>query len=850
MSNAATNPEIAASTDGDAELLRRYSRRRDAAAFAELVHRYGGFVFSVARRVTGDSHDAEDVTQQCFLELARRARMISGSLAGWMHRAAYTRSLNARRDRATRQVHEAAAIPATGANEEPAWAELEPLIDDAIAALSDELRVPLLRHYLQQKSQAEVAAELGVNQSTVSRRLSQGVEALRERLKEGGVTMSVAGLATGLTAMSAHPLLPELASSLAKVGLAGVGPGAAGLAGGTAAKVAIMAGLLIVAAAAVVIIMQMQAGSSPPNVSPAAPAAQAISTAPQGFVCDPLGRPVSNAYISSSLKQIWTGERSDVDGKFNLNDPRVGRGISFAYSQRSAKLAIFSVPESAPASPLPVVLQWNVATADGIVVNAAGSPIAGVAVHVFVTLPNGRSFLAFTSLPTDNSGYYQVQEMLPSGPGLKLHASLSIDANAADSTPAAETNGALVIEFADLVDRSGRPVAANPGPKQVRYSGRVVDEDGAPIAGAIVSMSYPFQHMIAGAGDLLTDKDGRFSRLVPPAANRVDVRLLHPDFIGFHFTSRDPQPDVQSLLNGSAVFVMHHGLSVSGVVRNGSGKPVPNALVLAGRLYSTTAGPENEPIEDCTSARTDWDGRFQIGGLPAGDNSLEILADGFAPHIQGMNLNEKTGPVNISVGPGVTWSAQVVDVNGSPVVGARVGCREWHVGTHRGLLSRFTKTDIEGRFTLRQLPAEGELSMSASTKSLLGMDFQWTPGGNNPQQITLYAPPVVSGAVRDAETDKPITKFDVVPGLYWQNGNGRFDESDFDGVSHVNSSAGLFTKKIQQVVISQNMPGFAVQIVAQGYEPGYSPKVYPGKRYEPFVIRLKKARTTTAPQDP
>src|SRR5205085_12416199 len=57
----------------DAQLLARFAAGRDEAAFAELVRRYGGLVFGVARRQLGDRQQAEDVVQATFLALARQA---------------------------------------------------------------------------------------------------------------------------------------------------------------------------------------------------------------------------------------------------------------------------------------------------------------------------------------------------------------------------------------------------------------------------------------------------------------------------------------------------------------------------------------------------------------------------------------------------------------------------------------------------------------------------------------------------------------------------------------------------------------------------------------------------------
>src|SRR5580704_2989440 len=72
----------------DAQLLRRYSAERSEAAFAELVRRHVDLVYSAALRlVNGDAHSAQDVTQQVFTELARRAKPLARhpALIGWLY---------------------------------------------------------------------------------------------------------------------------------------------------------------------------------------------------------------------------------------------------------------------------------------------------------------------------------------------------------------------------------------------------------------------------------------------------------------------------------------------------------------------------------------------------------------------------------------------------------------------------------------------------------------------------------------------------------------------------------------------------------------------------------------------
>jgi RNA polymerase sigma factor (sigma-70 family) len=833
------SPQLISIVD-DRTLLNQYATGRDADAFAELARRYSGFVFSIARRITGNVHDAEDVTQQCFLELARRAATVTAPIAGWLHRVACSRSLNARRDKATRWAYEAAIPPRRSEPpDEPTWSELEPLIDEAIAALPDDQRLPLVLHYLKQKSQTEVASELGLDQSTISRRLSQGIAALRLQLEKAGVVVAAAALSTLLVSHPVHAAPPALIASLTKVGIAGIGYPVAGLSL-AAVKWAVAFLLFLGAALGAYAVLRTQ----PQNQSQAAPAPrQPAAPLPNvGIIRDLAGNPVSNVLIAGSTAQIWTGIRTDANGQFGLNEVGLGQGRHFAYSQRTGKMAEFSLATLPPNSPVSIVLNSNVASADGCVVTPGGAPIAGATVHIFMTNPDGQTFLLATCGQTNDSGYY-AEGVIPSMPGVKIRASLSISPGIQNSTPPIDTNGLYQIEFPDLVDHSGMPPSRHPGPKRDHYSGRVVDETGMPVEGAIVSMSYPMNHMIAEGGDVITDAQGHFSRLLPPdAVDPISIRLLHPEYCSYHFAG-DVHTDAASLREGSAVIVMKKGFPITGVVRDESGKAVLNALVLGGQAYSETGG-DNEPIEDCTTARTDSQGRFRIGGLPLGSNRVEVLSEGFAPALASFDLTRNAAPLEIPVNPGAPFSAKVVDATGRPLVAANISCREWATHSNHVPLARFTKTDATGQFILQHLPREGELSMYAGHKGFLSSDFKWSAQGKNDDLITLYRPPIVTGFVRDADTDEPIRKFDVQPGFYW-SADSEFDLSSFDGTSHVKASDGKFSKKIQRFVFSRQFSGVAVRIIADGYLPVISPKVMPGHPYEPFVIHLKKASPVT-----
>src|SRR5262245_22926642 len=100
----------------DRQLLERFARRRDEAAFTTLVHRHGPLVIGVCRRILHQEADAEDAFQATFLVLARKAASVTwqDSVGNWLYGVAYRMAHKLRVARARRQRHEqvvAAAKP-------------------------------------------------------------------------------------------------------------------------------------------------------------------------------------------------------------------------------------------------------------------------------------------------------------------------------------------------------------------------------------------------------------------------------------------------------------------------------------------------------------------------------------------------------------------------------------------------------------------------------------------------------------------------------------------------------------------------------------------------------------------
>jgi RNA polymerase sigma factor (sigma-70 family) len=195
---------------GDGELLERFVRLRDEAAFELLVWRHQRMVLGVCRRVLHDTHDAEDAFQAAFLTLARRAEAVRRcqSVAGWLHKVAYHLALRVRKRaarRATVDLEDAIECrhdPAEAAH----WREVAAVLDEEVSRLPERYRLPVVLCYLEGRTYQEAGRQLGLPVGTLSARLTRARALLRRRLARRGV-----GISGGVFAM----LLCEQASSAA-----------------------------------------------------------------------------------------------------------------------------------------------------------------------------------------------------------------------------------------------------------------------------------------------------------------------------------------------------------------------------------------------------------------------------------------------------------------------------------------------------------------------------------------------------------------------------------------------------------------------------------------------------------
>lgn len=276
--------------DDDRELLRRYGTQApDAqAAFAALVQRHLDLVYSVARRTVRDPHLAADVAQTVFLELARgAARFPSGTpLVAWLHVVTHRTAVDVVRREARRTAREHAAAELADSAPPTAWREIEPLLDEAVAALPPADRAAILLRFFENRSLRDVGTALGLSDDTAQKRVSRALERLRAFLQRRGVTVGAAGLAAEL---SGHAVVTAPAALGAAIGSA-AGSVTAGVAPALLGTFVRNALLATAGTAAVAGLVFYGLRPTSPTPVPAAPAATVVGTG-SGAAAMPAGRP-------------------------------------------------------------------------------------------------------------------------------------------------------------------------------------------------------------------------------------------------------------------------------------------------------------------------------------------------------------------------------------------------------------------------------------------------------------------------------------------------------------------------------------------------------------------------------
>lgn len=184
---------------------------RSERAFTELVKELSSLVYSSAKRRTGSAQLAEEVAQNVFAILARKAESLRRhpALTAWLLETTRLQSASVIRSEKRRQRKAAALsdefrskcpVSTYHADREASWKDALPVLDEALDRLPANDRQLILQRFFEGKKFREIASKNGQSEAACKMRVKRALEKMSTLLKARGVTLSASVLGSILTA--------------------------------------------------------------------------------------------------------------------------------------------------------------------------------------------------------------------------------------------------------------------------------------------------------------------------------------------------------------------------------------------------------------------------------------------------------------------------------------------------------------------------------------------------------------------------------------------------------------------------------------------------------------------------
>ena len=781
------------------ELVCAWVRRRDPEAFRQLCEQYARIAYAAGLRVLGNGADAEDITQECFLRLARLQTEISGSFAAWVHRVAVNLSIDRIRSDAARRDRETRYVAETTETSEASWNDLREHVDAAIDALPEKQRRAVVGHFIEGRSQNDLALAEDISRASIHERIHRGLHTVRTDLRRRGVIVGAATFGGLLTEGMAEattvpaPLMAKLGTLTVYAGAAQTGP--------PAVLGAIVSGKLLWSLLAVVVVVV--AGAVYVQ-RPSKPAASAVVTTTE------------EAPARVSVEQSTDMPKSEAQ------------------------------PIAEPAAEVAEPVE-NGATVEGFVRDhETGRPLEGVGIACAVEDGSNQFSYSKDELNrTDAAGRYRITGLAP-GRYKLLCTSEWKTQDPGDTRPYE-----VELRFAGNMFRRSIEIASERLVKGPDFdaivgqtvSGRVVDADGRPAPEASVTLQAESVYLYLTSADDGSFKGGGFpvsDRLLAQVTKGAMADVIEKRNGVTHVRPADPDALTSGAMGPltlpeggltDLVIEVRCGATVRGHLLDHRGLPIPGAHVMAragqqpewaGSRYGTTRDDGAFTLTGLAA------GAYELGWNPRDENEPEDMY-GWAPS-QALIIEpttvawgeDRAGFVLRAAPPsaeaGLTITGRVTDSHGIPVaeadIEARPGFGSQRTHAKSGKDGAFEISGLnEGEYTVWVIHPQHARYVAPSVVAA---------AGNATLDVVLEDMPIVSGHVICADTGEPATRFSIgmsggrTEPVMVEDPEGRFRiAGEFAGVNAILASADGYTTSETVVTLEPGRELKNVEVILQ-----------------------------------
>jgi protocatechuate 3,4-dioxygenase beta subunit len=527
--------------------------------------------------------------------------------------------------------------------------------------------------------------------------------------------------------------------------------------------------------------------------------------------------PAAGALVRFEGRSTSRWVEAGPDGAFRISDLHAGGGILVADGGEAGLAEMRDVTVPDPAAKVVAVTLTPGAVVEGRVVDEKTQrPVA----RARITARSGSLVRVTRSGP---DGLYRLSGLFP----LRYR----IEADEPRYVPFARDGLLVTVGATEKVDL---PLTLGS-----TLSGRVVDEDGTPVAAARGTLSRGGE---AGFGAILRElrggerssfrsaPDGSFKATRLPPGENQRLTVTHGDF------ERKTVSGLSLPAGGTrsnVTVVLQRGLSLIGLVRDENGQPIPGAEARLNQTRTFRGGRGGNVMQLVLAGGPDSrertesgpDGRFEIKGLSAGEYSLTVQKPGYTEQtLDPVKVGEGAVPVEVTLSAGASISGIVMQPNGNGVEGQLVRARA-RGRFNEGPMGTGTRepTGPDGFFTIEGLKAGETYDLEVMGGSGLGPRREGVTAPAEGVELVVAGRGRITGRVVETPGGQPVTDFEVsyapdrsgggVGFVVRMGGPGGRRRGGFGEKEAVHSEEGFFV--LEDVPVGR----WDVNVEAKGFQP-------------------------------